>query len=328
MTKTIHLILICLIVGSQLSAAVGFIWEIVFYMSWCLLIYVRGLRLLLKFWWCSVFSLQRCMVGRLTMRSIGTCFMRRRYFIENSNILYLLTNNSTDILLIFILWIRFWFLFFSLCIINLWVFIGNRSLILLTRLFFTKTWNRCVNLRARSWCISAFRFFKFIRVVLLFFVTLSFEDCICLLIAWYLLGFSLGSISTRIWWNSYLFPLRICIYLIASVSDWITWQRIIVCMGCITFCFLSLREVISLALWKIRILSILFLFYQLFLFKHCNWLLLLWGIFWGHLAIKALICLNFHNLFFLAFFSYYDVKPSIFRTLTFLLVKVLILFQF
>ena len=228
-------------------------------MPWCLAVYVWGLRLLLSFWWCSIFTLQRCMVWRLTMRSIGTCFMRRRYFVEDSNILYLLTHNSADIFLIFILGIRFRVLFFILSIIDLWVFIGERSLILFTRLFFTKTWNRCVNYRARSRCINSFRFFEFIRVVLLFFVTPSFKDCICLLITWDLLRFSLGSFSTRIWWNSDLSPLWISIYQIASVSNWITWQRIVVRMSCITFSILCLRDVIALTLWKFSLPSIFFL---------------------------------------------------------------------
>ena len=210
-------------------------------MPWCLLVNVWGLGLLLGFWWSSIFTLQRCTIGGLTMRSIGTCFMRRRYFIEDSNILYLLTHNGADIFLIFILGIRFRVFLFILSIIDLWVFIGKRSLILFTRLFFTITWNRCVNYRARSRCINSFRFFEFIRVVLIFFITPSFKDCICLLIAWNLLRFSLCSFSTRIWWNSNLFPLRISIYQITSVSNWITWQRIVVRMSCITFSILGLR---------------------------------------------------------------------------------------
>ena len=326
MTKSSHLLLICLIVGSQLSTACGFIGEILQLLPWCLLVYVWGLRLLLKFWWCSIFTLQRCMVGRLTMRSIGTCFMRRGYFIEDSNILYLLTYDSADIFLILILGIRFRFLF-SLCIIKLWVIIRERSLILLTRLFFTITWNRCVNYRSRSRCINTFRFFKLIRVVLIFFITPSFKDCICLLITWDLLRFSLGSISTRIWWNTDLFPLRISIDLIASVSNWITRQRIVVLMSSITLSILCLRDVINLTLRKFMLLSIFYLLVVLFLLKHSDWLLLLLNVFLGYLSIKALICLNFHNLFLLALFGYHDVESSIFRTLTFLLVIVLILFQ-
>ena len=266
------------------------------------------------------------MVGRLTMRSIGTCFMWRRNFIEDSNILYLLAYNSADIFLILILGIRFRF-FFSLCIIKLWVIIGERGLILRTRLFFAITWNRCINIRSRSRCINTFRFFKLIRVVLIFFVTSSFEDSICLLITWDLLRFSLGSISTRIGWNTDLFPLRISIDLIASVSNWITWQRIVVRMCCVTLSILCLREVITLTLWKFRLLSIFYLLVVLFLLKHSDWLLLLWSSFLRHLAIKALICLNFHNLFLLALFGHHDVESSIFRTLTILLVIVLILFQ-
>ena len=269
----------------------------------------------------------RSMFGRLTMRSIGACFMRRWNFIEDSNILYLLTYNSADIFLIFILGIRFGFLFFSLCIINLWVFIWKRSLILLTRLFFAITWHRCVNIRSRCRCISPFRLLKFIRVVLLLFVTPSFKDCICHMITWDLLRFSLRSISTRIWWNTDLFSLRISIYLITSVGNRVTWQSIVVCVCCITLSILCLREVISLALRKFRLLCIFHLLNKLFLLKHSNWLILLLNVFLGCLAIKAVICLNFHNLFLLAFFGYHDIKPSIFRTLAIFLVIVLLLVQ-
>ena len=74
-------------------------------------------------------------------------------------------------------------------------------------------------------------------------------------------------------------------------------------------------------------LSIFLLSDLLFLFKHINWLLILLSVFLRYLSIKALICLHFDNLLLLALFGYYDVKPSIFRTLTILLVEVLILLE-
>ena len=193
------------------------------------------------------------------MRSIGTLFMRRWYFIEDSNILYFLAYHGAYIFLIFILGIRFWILFFILNIINLWVLIWKRSLVLFTGLFFTKTWDRCVNIRAWGRCINPFRLFKFIRVVLFLFVTPSFKNCICLLITWDLLRLPLGSISTRIRWVGDLFPLWIPIQHIASVSNWITWQGIVVSVSCITFSILGLRKVISLTLRKFGLFSIFFL---------------------------------------------------------------------
>ena len=134
--------------------------------------------------------------------AVSARVMRRRNLVKHRHILDLSTHHGTYVLLVFVL--RVFILFLFLLVGTVLRVLVRLLFCFWTRLLLANSRHRSVDCRARGWCVGAFRFIEFIRVVLVLRVAVLFEDLIDWLIAGGLVGlFPLVGCSVCAWIRRY-----------------------------------------------------------------------------------------------------------------------------